>query len=51
MATKKYGLPTTVRLNPKTIEKLRKIGEKEDRKLSYLIQKAVEEYLERRAKK
>lgn len=37
----------TVRLDEKTLAALKKIGEKQDRTVGWLVRKAVEEYVER----
>jgi len=35
-------------LSPKTLDTLKKIGEKEDRPVGWLIRRAVEEFVERK---
>jgi predicted transcriptional regulator len=41
-------IPRSVRLSPDAIRQLEEIGAKEDRSVSYLLQKAVAEFLEDR---
>ena len=46
--TKKYDPPTSVRLDPETVAKLKKIGEQEgDRSVGSIIKQAVQEFVQR----
>jgi predicted transcriptional regulator len=40
----------STRIEPKLLKQLEKIGERDDRTVSYLVRKAVEEFLERQSK-
>lgn len=42
---------TAIRLEPKRIAELEKIAKREDRAVSYLIRKAIDEYLARHKKR
>jgi predicted transcriptional regulator len=46
---KEYDPPTSVRFDPRTLGKLKKIGEEEgDRSVGSIVKQAVQEFIDRR---